>query len=245
LRLKALKPLDEDPGAADLGSAVHKALHEFTRKHPGALPADALARLLAEGETAFRAWLDRPNVWAFWQPRFQRIAAWWLEQERERRPLLRGIATELKGSLSLPDIAPPFTLTARADRIDTRKDGALAIIDYKTGQPPGQSDIDLGFAPQLALEAAMALARAFPGIEGHSIAELAHWQLTGNREGGSDKPVSGDAMELAAEARDGLIALVTEFGRDDAAYAATPDPLFAPRFDDYDHLARTAEWSSE
>jgi len=245
LRLDALDPLDQDPGAADLGSAVHQALHEFTRKHPAALPADALERLRAEGEAAFSPWLDRPNVWAFWQPRFQRIAAWWLEQERERRPLLRAIATELKAELALPGVSPPFTLTARADRIDTRTDGALAIIDYKTGQPPDKGDIALGFAPQLTLEAALALEGAFGGVTGNNIAELAYWRLSGNRDGGTVERVKGDPMALAAAAMAGLVALVSEFGRDGATYAATPDPAFAPSYDDYDHLARTAEWLSE
>jgi len=245
LRLKALDPLDQDPGAADLGNAVHKALHEFTSRFPHALPTDALELLRAEGETAFRPWLDRPNVWAFWQPRFQRIAAWWLMKERERRPLLQAIATELGGELALAEVSPPFMLTARADRIDTRRDGALAIIDYKTGQPPEQNNIALGFAPQLALEAAMALAGGFPGIAASQIAELAHWQLSGNRNGGADKPVAGDPMALATQARDGLIALMTEFSADDAAYAATPDPQYAPKYDDYAHLARNSEWLSE
>ena len=34
-------------------------------------------------------------------------------------------------------------------------------------------------------------------------------------------------------------------GKDGALYAATPDPVFAPNYDDYRHLARNAEWSSE
>ena len=245
LRLKALDPLDQDPNAPELGIAVHSALHEFTRKFPHALPTDALALLRAEGDAAFQPYLDRPNVWAFWQPRFQRIAAWWLGVERERRPLLNAIATEIAGELVLPDVVPLFTLTARADRIDTMRDGALAIIDYKTGQPPEQNNIALGFAPQLALEATMALAGGFPGIAASLVAELAHWQLSGNRNGGADKPVAGDPMALAAEARAGLIELVREFSSDNAAYAATPDPQFAPKYDDYAHLARNTEWLSE
>ncbi len=67
-----------------------------------------------------------PNVWAFWQPRFQRIAAWWLGVERERRtPLMTAIATEIAtANWCCRMLAPPFTLTARADRIDI--DGATA-----------------------------------------------------------------------------------------------------------------------
>jgi ATP-dependent helicase/nuclease subunit B len=245
LKLKALDPLDQDPGAADLGTAVHDALHAFVKRFPHALPTDALALLRAEGEEAFRQWLDRPNVWAFWQPRFQRIAAWWLARERARRPLLKEIKTEVEGKLPFAEVSPPFTLIARADRIDTRRDGALAIIDYKTGQPPEQNNIALGFAPQLALEAAMALEGGFEGIAGSLVAELTHWQLSGNRLGGADKPVNVDPMILASQARAGLIALVSEFSRDETAYAATPDPQFAPKYDDYAHLARNTEWLSE
>jgi ATP-dependent helicase/nuclease subunit B len=245
LRLKQLDPLDQDPTVADLGSAVHKALHEFTSRFPHALPTDALALLRAEGDAAFRTWLDRPNVWAFWQPRFQRIAAWWIAEERERRPLLNSIVTERTGELILPEALPPFTLKARADRIDTRRDGALAIIDYKTGSLPKKEDISLGFSPQLTLEAAMALAGAFEGVSGGEVAELAHWKLSGNRDGGTIDRVKGDAMALAEAALTGLIALVRSFSQDDAAYIATPDAAFAPAYDDYAHLARNSEWLSE
>jgi ATP-dependent helicase/nuclease subunit B len=246
LRLKALDPLDQDPGAADLGEAVHKALHEFTRKFPHALPTDALALLRAEGHAAFQTWLDRPNVWAFWQPRFQRIASWWIAHERTRRtPLMTSIATEIDGVLEPPETSPPFQLTARADRIDTFRDGSLTLIDYKTGQPPTKTDVERGFAPQLALEAVIALAGGFEGVAGQSIGELAHWRLSGNRDGGADLPVNGDPMQLAEEARDGLAALINLFGRDDAVYVATPDPQFAPKYDDYSHLARNSEWLSE
>jgi ATP-dependent helicase/nuclease subunit B len=246
LRLKALDPLDQDPGAADLGNAVHKALHAFTERFPHALPSDAVALLRAEGEHAFQPLLDRPNVWAFWQPRFQRIAAWWLGVERERRtPLMTAIVTERQGALPLPGLAAPFTLTARADRIDVWRDGGLTIIDYKTGTLPKKEDIELGFAPQLTLEAAMALAGAFEGVAGSQIAELAHWKLSGNRDGGTIDRVKGDLMALAGAATAGLTALVRDFSADNAAYAATPDAAYAPTYDDYAHLARNTEWLSE
>ena len=246
LRLKALDPLDQDPGAADMGNAVHKALHAFTERFPHALPSDALALLRAEGERAFQPWLDRPNVWAFWQPRFQRIAAWWLGVERERRtPLMTAIATERTGALPLPGLAAPFTLTARADRIDVWRDSGFTIIDYKTGTLPKKEDIGLGFSPQLTLEAAMALAGAFEGVAGTQIAELAHWKLSGNRDGGAIDRVKGDLMALADAAMTGLISLVRDFSHDNAAYAATPDAAYAPAYDDYAHLARNTEWLSE
>jgi ATP-dependent helicase/nuclease subunit B len=245
LGLQALDDLDQDPGAADLGSAVHKALHEFVKRFPKHLPDNALAELIAAGEEAFQDWLDRPNVWAFWQPRFRRIAAWWLEQEEERRPNIAAIHTERPGKLEMTEVAPPFTLTARADRIDRFKDGSLGILDYKTGAPPNEQEIALGFAPQLTLEAAMAAKGAFEDVPAAPVAELAHWRLSGTASGGEDKPVKGDLAELARAAHDGLVALLQHYSRDDAAYPASPDPMFAARYDDYAHLAREAEWASD
>ncbi|HWA48341.1 MAG TPA: double-strand break repair protein AddB [Dongiaceae bacterium] len=245
LDLQALDELDQDPGAADLGSAVHDALHDFVTKFPRELPPSALAELTAIGEEAFQDWLDRPNVWAFWQPRFRRIAAWWLAQEEERRPALAQISTELRGEWAMNEVSPAFTLTARADRIDRFRDGSLAILDYKTGAPPKDDEVALGFAPQLTLEAAMAERGAFTGIAAAPVTELAHWRLSGSGEGGEEKPIKGDLADLARAAYDGLVHLLAHYSADNAAYPASPDPLFAPRYDDYTHLARNAEWSSD
>src|SRR3546814_441934 len=85
LRLRPLDPIDADPGAAERGSIIHDALHRFVAAHPGALPGDAYERLLDCGREAFSAVLDRPSVWAFWWPRFERIARWFVDVEAARR----------------------------------------------------------------------------------------------------------------------------------------------------------------
>ena len=70
-------------------------------------------------------------------------------------------------------------LTGRADRIEQRRDGGLAILDYKTGTPPSQKDVDAGLAPQLLLEAAMLEAGAFGPTLSGTVEELTYWHLTG------------------------------------------------------------------
>ena len=57
-----------------------------------------------------------------------------------------------------------FTLTGRADRIERSPHGGLAIVDFKTGAMPGVKEVQVGFSPQLTLEAAMAQAGAFEGV---------------------------------------------------------------------------------
>jgi ATP-dependent helicase/nuclease subunit B len=246
LRLRALDPLDADPGAAERGEFIHRALDDFVRRFPDALPDEAEATLLALGREAFGAALERPGVRAFWWPRFERIARWFLVKEAERRPLLSASRTELKGRLSLEGGAAPFELIAKADRIDRRRDGGLAILDYKTGTVPDAQDVALGFSPQLPLEAAMAAAGGFAGIDAAPVTELAFWRLSGGDPAGEVKPVAKDAAALgalAAEALAGLRELVRRFDDRATPYRAVPRPERAPRYSDYAHLARIKEWS--
>ncbi|MGH6934518.1 MAG: PD-(D/E)XK nuclease family protein, partial [Dongiaceae bacterium] len=239
-----LEPIDAEPGAADRGTKTHQALEHFVRRFPDRLPTDALAQLLALGEQAFGELLDRPAVRAFWWPRFERIAAWYIEQENLRRVGLAAIHAEVKGTLEIAGLVGPFRLTATADRIERGKDGCLCIIDYKTGVLPGDRDLELGMSPQLPLEAAIAAFGEFQGVAKGALDSLAFWRLTGGDPAGLVKPVKGDLTELADRALDGLKRLVVVFDRPDTPYRSLPDPSFAPRYSDYAHLARVKEWSA-
>lgn len=245
LRLDPLDPIAADPGAAERGQVIHAALDAFVRAHPAALPPDPVPALLALGREAFGPLLEtQPEVWAFWWPRFERIAAWFVALERERRPTVRPLATEAAGRLELAGPAGPFTLTAKADRIDRAADGGLILIDYKTGSPPSAREVELGFAPQLPLEAAMAAAGGFTGVPAGAVAGLAFWRLSGGDPPGEEKPVKGDAAALGAAARAGLEDLIATFDAAATPYRSRPRPAMAPRWTDYAHLARVQEWSA-
>jgi ATP-dependent helicase/nuclease subunit B len=243
LRLAALDPLDAEPSAADRGMWIHHALERFVAEHPGELPADSVERLLATGRRLFGPLFSRPALRAFWWPRFERIAAWFIARERERRAGLTAIVTEVRGSLSVPAPFAPFELTATADRIDIGHDGRLAIIDYKTGSLPSDKAIAAGFAPQLPLEAAIAIGGGFRDIEQASVAALAFWRLSGGDPPGLIKPIEGEPAEQAKIALAGLRRLVEAYDLPDTPYPAVPDPYYAPRYSDYAHLARVKEWT--
>ena len=244
LEIRPLEPLAADPGAAERGQFIHESLDRFLKAWPEALPAAALDRLLEHGRAAFGDLLARPEVWAFWWPRFERIAAWFVDQERRRRPLIRPLFTEIAGRIQLDGRAGPFTLTAKADRIDRLPDGRLAIIDYKTGVLPTAGDIALGFSPQLPLEAAIAAAGGFTGVGPAAVGELAFWRLSGGDPAGEERLVRGEASALAEQAHGGLEALIWAFDDPATAYCSRPWPDRAPRFDEYAHLARVQEWSA-
>ena len=57
--------------------------------------------LLAIGRECFGPILSRPGVWAFWWPRFERIARWFVAEERARRAEIVDELAECKGSVQL------------------------------------------------------------------------------------------------------------------------------------------------
>jgi ATP-dependent helicase/nuclease subunit B len=244
LGLHALADLDEDASLADYGSLTHAALQEFIETHPaGALPDNAQEELCNIGRRLFDTGTARPAVMAFWWPRFERIANWFVTHERTRRDALKRAHAECTGRMVIDGPAGPFTLTAKADRIDETSEG-LALIDYKTGAPPSRKMVHAGYSPQLPLEAAMALAGAFEKVPRAPVSEIAYWDLHGRKAGGSAKPVDGDPATLAAEAHEGLRKLIATFDDPNTAYEAQPNPDAPPAYSDYLHLARVREWLS-
>jgi ATP-dependent helicase/nuclease subunit B len=246
LRLRALDPLEQATDASDYGSIVHAGLHGFLAAHGHRWPTDAAMKLRAAMEHALVAAPLRPALVEWWRPRLARIADWVAETERDRRAAhrLTALVTEQDGAWDVPGTAG-FRLTGRADRIEQRADGTLAILDYKTGAPPSQADVDAGFAAQLLLEAAMAEAGAIGPLHGPA-AELAYWHLTGGYTPGELRPLfKGDASAIAAAvaaARASLAALVRDFDDPDRPYLSQPHAGRVPRFSDFAQLARVAEW---
>jgi ATP-dependent helicase/nuclease subunit B len=260
LRLLPLEEIDAEPDAAIRGSLLHLALAEFVRAHPTALPTDAAGDLLARGRQAFAEYADFPTVLAVWWPRFERMAHWFVAEEAGRRRELERVVPEIGGKLELAIAGRPFTLSARADRIELRRDGAISILDYKTGTPPSFREALVGLAPQLPLEAAIARAGGFPDIPAvNGVHEIAVMRLTGRDPAGEVTPLDADesnkrtnqlaerldateANGLAALSRARLEALLTRFADAAEPYHSVPRPKWRSRFGEYDHLARIKEW---
>jgi ATP-dependent helicase/nuclease subunit B len=249
LRLVKLDDLDQETEAADYGTLVHAGLHIFLREHGISWPDDADALMRRAMRRALAESYARAALAAWWEPRLDRISGWVVETEGRRRDTIRltALGTELTGSLEIERPGRRFTLRARADRIERREDGLLAILDYKTGQVPSRKELDLGLAPQLPLEAAMAEAGVFGADLRGVAAELTYWHLTGGyHPGDSTKLFDRKDDDLRAEigkALRGLEKLIDRYDESDFCYLARPYPAWAPRFSDYAQLARVAEWS--
>jgi len=244
LGLKALEPLDADPGAAERGQIVHAVLDEFVRQWQHSLPDDPAAELCEIGRRHFRKLAAQPQVAAMWWPRFARVAEWFAEIERKRRIEAARVAAEVTGEIELTAPGGPFTLKARADRVEIGRDGRLTIVDYKTGPLPSRTEVRLGLAPQLVIEAMIAERGGFAKIRGAEAGLLLYLQLKGSEAtpGTELDPAGDDLRRLIDEAAAGVERLIAHFDDPATAYLPVPLPEIAPAHSDYDHLARAQEW---
>lgn len=248
LRVRALDPLEQNADAADYGVVVHKAVAEFvTALPPLGYPSDAADRLRAAMDRVLADRALRPALAAWWRPRLHRIADWLAQEERHRRSEATPLAVGCEAVGEWPVPSADFTLKGIADRLERRRDGALALLDYKTGTVPGTSEAEKGYASQLLLEAAMAADGAFgPDLAGPA-GELAYWRLTGGMPAGEVKALfkkETDAIpRRVAETTAQLVGLIRDFDDEARPYLSQPHPGATPRFSDYAQLARVAEWA--
>jgi ATP-dependent helicase/nuclease subunit B len=245
LRLEPLPMLGTEPDAALRGSVIHGALSQFTTTFSAALPEDVAGELMRLARAELEEMTGNPRVAAFWLMRLERFARWFGETEARRREGVTRALVEAPGATVIDGPAGPFTLTARADRIDVVAAGAI-ITDYKTGASLSKlrKDAEEGFAPQLALEAAIVLAGGFAGLTADRIAGLRYISASGGDPAGAEIHLRAkDLPALAAETRRGLERLIASFDDERTPYRAVRRARFAYDYDDYAHLARAGEWS--
>jgi ATP-dependent helicase/nuclease subunit B len=244
LRLEPLPLLGEPPGPALRGQIVHEALGRFAQRFPERLPQSVLEELTAITAAVLADYIANPRVAAFWAARLARFAAWFAETEGTRRSGIARTVAEPSGKLVLAGPGGPFTLTARADRIDLSEAGAI-IADYKSGQNlDGLAARALaGDAPQLALEAAIAAAGGFANVPALKVALLRYISTSGGEPPGQEIALKADATALAGAAQEGLTRLIAEFDRETTPYRALRRARFSYDYDAFAHLARVAEWS--
>jgi ATP-dependent helicase/nuclease subunit B len=249
LKLRALEALDQVPGAVERGIVIHGALDAYTREASAGPVADPVGRLVALGREAFAPYWDDASVRAVWWPRYLRIAAWFAGADADRRKLFAAAHAERSGHLEFETPAGrAFRLTTKADRIDVTEDGRAEIIDYKTGSPPSDKQVNSGLAPQLALEAAVLKAGGFAEIHPDlSIEALVYAKLGGRDPAGEFRQVKVEAgvETLVEDTLAGLKRLIAAYEDERRGYLSWAMPQYVGgRSGDYAHLARVKEWST-
>ena len=245
LRLDPLPLIGTEPDAALRGSVIHAALASFAKAFPGELPADIAAEVIRFARGELETLTGNPRVAAFWLMRFERFAQWFATREPELRRGVTASLVEAPGAMVLDGPAGPFTLTARADRVDVAN-GAAVITDYKAGASLSRmrKDAKEGFAPQLALEAAIVLAGGFAHLAATRIGGLRYISASGGDPAGEVFDIKVDDLEkLALDTRAGVERLIAAFDDPATPYRAVRRARFSYDYDDYAHLARAAEWA--
>ena len=175
-------------------------------------------------------------------------ALWVADLLRTLRADGRDIHVELKGTLTFEAPAGPFTVTARADRIEATLEGYGHILDYKTGKAPSKKEVATGFSPQLTLTAAILAAGGFTDLPRLRPGDLTYLEITGRRPAGKveTRAEAGPDSELAAAmALEGVQTLAALYDDPARPYTSRTAPQFVKaRMSDYDHLARVFEWSA-
>jgi ATP-dependent helicase/nuclease subunit B len=174
---------------------------------------------------------------ALWRPRFLGAARGFVDWERSRHETIAASHLEIKGGLKLGD----FELSGVADRIDILKNGAAAILDYKTGASPSRKQVTQLLSPQLPLEAAILSQDGF-GIGTFAAETLIYLSVASEEKARNPAPIE-DAIALAAEAVQQLQRRIAWFNDPATPYRPRVRPFRADIAGDYDHLARVREWS--
>ncbi len=246
LGLDPLRRPEEQQDARDKGILYHAAIHRFLKDYPEMLPQDAAAILLANLEAAAACEHFNLENAPLWRPRFARFAEWFAATEGERRNGVTAIWSERGGTLTLDMPGGPFTVTARADRIDVLGDGSLRIYDVKTSTNTAQKSVRRG-VPQLSLEGFLAQEGAFSAIAAAPVTNLTYIVATGGEPPGEMIPAKGVATEAIAAVKAGLVSLITRFDDAETPYRYEARAIYQDKADNdpYAHLARLQEWRAD
>jgi ATP-dependent helicase/nuclease subunit B len=235
LKLRLIDPVDDDHTARWKGIAVHEVLQEWLQ-HDECDPD----KLRPRAERLLKDEAIHPMLRALWAPRLLEAIDWIADLERRNRQSGR---LPLKAEVTGEAILAGVTAHGRVDRIDRLSDASLAIIDYKTGQPPSQKAVDAGFALQLGLLGLIGRAGGFEGVSGDP-ETFEYWSLARYRGKFGRLMNPGKDMEpgeFLDHAYANFADAVQRWLTGDEAFTAKLNPAFAP-YGDYDQLMRLEEW---
>lgn len=246
LNLRSLDPIDADATPAWKGTAVHRILDRWHKA--GGKPGELLALAEAELDTMSA----HPLMRGLWRPRVL-AGLEWIDAEITRLRDAEGravLVSEAEGEMLFEGVR----IHGRADRIDRLESGALAVVDYKTGQPPTGTMVEAGFALQLGLIGLIARAGGFQNVSGEA-EKFEYWSL-----GKSDKsetefgycsePVKEGRKktglpreEFLAKTEDFLADAINLWIKGDEAFTARLNPDIGG-YNDFDQLMRLDEWQA-
>ncbi|BAK66139.1 double-strand break repair protein AddB [Sphingobium sp. SYK-6] len=247
LRLSPLEPVDADPGPAWRGTRAHDVLQRWMEEGSG-----DPARLAALAQDMIAGAAAHPLLRALWQPRLLAgldwVAAEVAAQRETGRTILFG---ERWGKIERGGVV----LRGKPDRMDRLADGALAVVDYKSGATASVRQVEAGYSLQLGLLGLIAREGGFEEaagvVRGTPVSAFEYWKLGKSAKGafGYKRPLTDPRGTHRRIVTDAFLPMVERFFDEAAARWLTGGEPFtarphsdAPVFTDYDQLMRLDEW---
>ncbi|MCD7058583.1 double-strand break repair protein AddB [Pelagibacterium xiamenense] len=248
LGLRPVDPLGADPDAAERGTIIHDIFGDYVIAGRDPSAPDAHETLMEIAQARFAGLEAIPERRDIWLRRFSHAARQFIAFERGRAGRVARRNAEIDGKAEFAIGGEAFVLRGRADRIDVLTSGGLEFIDFKTGQVPTPAEMKDFLAPQLPLEATMALAGGF-GEDLRADAEaLSYVKIANGPKALEEKPFALGGTGLAQAIEESF----ARFSRHvEALLMRGTQPMMArvlpkpsQRFKGaYEHLARTGEWT--
>jgi ATP-dependent helicase/nuclease subunit B len=233
LRLEHLDPIGAQAGPSERGIAVHRAIEKFE----DGVEAAEFSRLLDEelrrhGVGPERRAAERERLLIS----IDALIGWFGERRAREVTIYR----EARGKMQVGDVL----LTGVADRIEVAP-GYAAILDFKTGKPPSDDQVNSGLSPQLLLETAMLMAGCFDDVPPARASELIYWRFGGAKPAPHVVSAQGGPIAAAEKALNALRGLLLKYAQPAQAFYSKPRVQFIKPYDEYDLLARRKEWADE
>ncbi len=228
--LRRKEPVFAEISAADKGTLWHKIFKAFAEGFDAAMDDKAAFALF---DTCVGQILDEDHIplakRRVWRKRLESAVPSFIQFERARR----AYSTPILEKKWTGDIGP-YTISAKADRVDETLDNTYMLADYKTGEAPAGIDVTNGYACQLS---ALAL------IMKNNVTRLEYVTIKGGRDPFDTKPVSWTS-ELSDATKDGIVNWIDMFVNAQHPFVSLADirPKSLSKARDYLHLARHKEW---
>ncbi len=237
LRLRQLHPIQHAPNPMHRGTVIHKVFEKFVSDTAKNGVPILEQTLLSTARRILDAEVPWPTDRIQWRVRIEKIAHWFIENERARQSAAAPVLFESQGAMDIAD--PPFRITAKADRIDLNDRSEAFVYDYKTGTAPTKNQ-QLQFDVQLLVTAALILEGGFDGFNPRFVSEARYISLSGN---GSEVPAPLD--ECQPDRTIGMLKSLIQAYRDpDTGYTARNRAHKDSFSSDYDQLSRYGEWTA-
>jgi ATP-dependent helicase/nuclease subunit B len=227
LRLYPIKELTLDSMSAEFGTLLHKIIALYNSNHQQSF--------LSIAEKEFNdAGVDE-YVRKLWWPKICVLAEEYTKFSLARGEKLQNVYSEIAGKMQLEYGEKKVQITAIADEILVTKEGAVEILDYKTGAPPSASDVLSGLSPQLILEAMIVRHNGFPHITKTQTDKLAFIKISSSEPFLSQIILPDFNIDQHLNALQKLLAYYVTC---DVYYPIMPNKPHIPKYNDYKHLGR-------